>query len=71
MEDKENVPLVKKPKLSLSLKRNRFKKVSDEEILSAKKGFVPNNTLHCNKWALNNFKSWLASLSIGGKCQQL
>ena len=56
MEDKENVPPAKKPRLSLSLKINRFKKVSDEEVLSAKKGFVPNNTLRCNKWALNNFQ---------------
>ena len=53
MEDKENVPPAKKPRLPLSLKRNRFKKVSDKEVLSVKKGFVPNNTLRCNKWALN------------------
>ena len=30
-----------------------------------RKGSFPNNTLRCNKWALNNLKSWLASLSIG------
>ena len=36
------------------------------KALLAKKGFIPNNTHRCNKWALNNFKSWLAaSLSIG------
>lgn len=62
MAEKENVPPLKKRRLSLSLRKNRFKKVSEDEVSEAEKGFIPNNTRHCNSWALNNFTSWLGSL---------
>ena len=57
MEEKENVPPAKKRRLSLSLKKNRFQRVSEEEVSLAQKGYVPNNTLRCNNWAVNNRNS--------------
>ena len=62
--DKENIPPSKKRKLSLSLNRNGFKDVDEEELATAQKGFVPNNTSRCNKWALNNFEAWRTSGSL-------
>ena len=61
MADKENVPPVKKRRLSLSLSKNRFQKVSEEEVLEAERGFVPSNTRRCNNWAFKNFCLWLAN----------
>ena len=65
MADKENVPPVKKRRLSLSLSKNRFQKVSEEEVLEAEKGFVPSNTRRCNNWAFKNFCLWLANSDDG------
>ena len=65
MADKENVPPVKKRRLSLSLSKNRFQKVSEEEVLEAEKGFVPSNTRRCNNWAFTNFSLWLANSDDG------
>ena len=59
MAEKENVPPLKKRRLSLFLRKNRFKKKSEDEVSEAEK---PNNTHRCNSWALNNFTSWLGSL---------
>ena len=44
MADKENERAVKKRRLSLSLKENRFRKVSEKDVSCAQKGFVPGNT---------------------------
>ncbi len=62
MPEKENIPPVKKRRLSLSLGKHRFQRVSGEDVCEAEKGFVPSNTRRCNTWALNNFTLWLASL---------
>ena len=62
MAKKENIPPIKKRCLSLSLSKNRFQKVSEEEVFEAEKGFFSNNTRHWNTWALNNFISWLGNL---------
>ena len=61
MADKENEPAVKKRRLSLSLKENRFRKVLEEDVSCAQKGFVPGNTARCNRWAISNFEAWLKS----------
>ena len=50
---------MKKRRLSLSLKENRLRKVRDEDLLSAQKGFVPDNTSRSNRWAMSNFEAWL------------
>ena len=62
MAEMDNNPPVKKRHLSLSQSKNRFQKVSEEEVFEAEKGFVPNDTRHCNTWTLNNFTSQLGSL---------
>jgi hypothetical protein len=54
-------PLPKKPRLSLSLKKNRFHKATKQELSMAKKGFVPSNTARSNNWALNNFNTWFTN----------
>ena len=59
--DKENQP-PKRRRLSLSLTRNRFKKVTEEDVSRAKKGYVPSNTARNTKWAVANFESWRLSL---------
>ncbi|XP_011405176.1 PREDICTED: uncharacterized protein LOC105313420 [Amphimedon queenslandica] len=60
----EDEPPKKKTRLTLSLKK-RFKKMSQSEVSEARRGYVPNSTHGCNNWALNNFKSLLASLKDG------
>ena len=59
--DKENQP-PKRRRLSLSLTRNHFKKVTEEDVSRAKKGYVPSNTARNTKWAVANFESWRLSL---------
>ena len=58
MAEEEEKPPPKKRRLSLSLKGNRFARVSSESITSAKDGFVPANTDRSNNWAVTNFESW-------------
>ena len=50
-------------RLSLSLTRNCFKKVIEEDVSRAKKGYVPSNTARSTKWAVANFESWRLSLA--------
>ena len=59
MAEKENESAGKKRQLSLSLKANRFKKVSKVDLSGARKGFVPDNTARSNRWAIGNFETWL------------
>ena len=58
MAKEEEKPPPKKRRLSLSLKGNRFARVSSESITSAKDEFVPANTDRSNNWAVTNFESW-------------
>ena len=52
--DKENQPPhPKKPKLSLSLKKNRFKKAK-----------IPKNTDINTRWAMKNFTDWLSDYNL-------
>ena len=55
--DKENQPPhPKKPKLSLSLKKNRFKKASRSELQQ--------NTDINTRWAMKNFTDWLSDYNL-------
>ena len=60
--DKENTctcrPPAKKQKLSLSLKKNRFKTVSKDTLKEMAKPFVPKNTKQSSKWAMTNLEEW-------------
>ena len=60
--NKENQP-PKRRRLSLSLTRNRFKKVTEEDVSRAKKGYVPSNMARSTKWTVANFESWRLSLT--------
>ena len=63
MADKENVPLSKKRKLSLSLK-NRFKNVSDSELNELSKVKMPKNTTLSTRWAMKNFIDWFCEYNV-------
>ena len=63
MADKENVPLSKKRKLSLSLK-NRFKNVSDSELKELSKAKMPKNATLSSRWAMKKFIDWFCEYNI-------
>ena len=54
--------------LSLCLKGNCFTRVSEECLSVVQKGLVPSNTVHCNKWPLNNFESWRSQVASEESC---
>ena len=54
----EEMPSTKKRRLSLSLRKDRFKSSTSAEVESACKGFTPKNTERCTEWALRVFHSW-------------
>ncbi len=59
MSDKENVPgPSKKPKLSLSLKKNRFKASTSEEISALETYQMPKTTGYSSRWALKTLRDW-------------
>ena len=63
--DKENQPPhPKKPKLSLSLKKNRFKKASRSELQQMMKAKIPKNTDINTRWAMKNFTDWLRDYNL-------
>ena len=53
--NKENQP-PKRRRLSLSLTRNRFKKVTEEDVSRDKKGYVPSNMARSPNglWLISN-----------------
>ena len=53
MAAKENLPLLKKRKLSLSLK-NRFKAVTNDELEDLSKVKLTKNTIQSTPWAMKN-----------------
>ena len=62
-KEKNNVvpPTSKKPKRSLSLKKNarpRFKEVNEDVLQEMSKPIVPHNTSLDTKWAMKNLADW-------------
>lgn len=55
------------PRKRLSLSRNRFTCVTENEVLEAQKGYVPDNTSRSTKWAVSNFQLWLDSANEAAK----
>ena len=56
--NKENIP-PKKQRISLSLKKNRFKETPEEELISMSKPQIPKNTSISTRWAMKNLTDWL------------
>ena len=63
--EKENIPtskdgpLLKKRKLSLSLKgKSRFQQTTEDDLAKLSKPQVPKNTYVCTRWAMKNFTEW-------------
>ena len=59
--DKENKQPNKKQRLSLSLKKDRFKPVSQDKLDEMAKPFVAKNTEQSSKWAMANLQEWFHS----------
>ena len=51
-------------RVSLCLMGDHFTRVSKESLSVVLKGFVPSDTAHCNKRALNNFESWRSQIAV-------
>ena len=59
MGEKENIPPVKKCRLSLSLK-SRFKNDTCVELEDLSKVKMPKNTSLNTRWAMKNFTNWFS-----------
>ena len=55
---KENLPPVKKPRLSLSLKNPSFNDTSEDKLINMSKAQVPKDTSVSTRWAMNNLTDW-------------
>lgn len=70
-ENENHEPGAKKRRLSLTLKKDRFKTVSSAELDELSKVTMPKNTTSSTRWAMKNFTDWFEAYNIrnpGNKC---
>lgn len=72
VNEKENLkPGAKKRRLSLTLKKDRFKSVSSAELNELSRVTMPKNTTTSSCWAMKNFRDWFKAYNArnpGNEC---